>query len=163
MQILPPFSELVQSIITYGLTVREEPLDTSRQELKLLEERLVNLYVYSFRKGVELKPWSEQNWEHPNFADIEKTVRLNFPSFGFYQVVLDPTQYQIEPAIALEDSRDDLADIIHDLCKVYKESLGASSFKMDRFFEVIFKTHTKTHILGLLYYLDELPKDHLTQ
>lgn len=83
-----------------------------------------------------------------------ENVKSNFKDFGFYKTVLDAGDiYSLDNA-GIGDAIDDLNDIIFDLLEVKwrieNNSLNDGLF----YFDLLFRAHTKDHILGLLSYLD---------
>lgn len=144
--------ESINEIVKYGLNSNISEL-TKEQNL---EKNLISIYQLFFELEYNFDETEYVEFEDKKSLDIEKNIKSNFPTLGFYNTFINFTEVPInENNLALGDAFDDLSDIIIDLLEV-KWRLENNSYNDGIwFFKFIFKNHTKSHILGLLNYLNE--------
>lgn len=92
----------------------------------------------------------------PEDADIKPIISKNFPTFGYYHVVLNPLEKSIDPSNALGDSIDDLCDIIKDLFEVRWRIINLGINDGLSYLRFVFKAHTEDHIVSLIGYINEI-------
>ena len=148
-ELIPTINEIVK----YGLQLN---LTTDKDERnKLLEKSLVKIYSLYFD--------IEYTFDEKDFADFDKeklpkirqNVENNFSDFGLYKTVIDFTDFDNKVDNEIGDAIDDLTDIILDLLEI-KWRIETNSLADGLwYFQLIFYSHTKQHVLNLLNYMKQ--------
>ncbi len=142
--------KIIRNITKYGL---ESNISEKENDL---EHHLIQIYNSYFQYNYNFDENEYSKFDNSNYQNIQENIKSNFPEFGFYNVVLNPSNIvNAEVEVVLGDAIDDLSDIIIDLLEV-KWRLENNSYDDGIwFFKFIFTNHTKSHILGLLNYLNK--------
>ncbi len=145
--------QTIDAIIKYGQYEKlsiENPIGDLRRYL-------VKIYALFFDVETDF-----ENIEYPDFVDrekytkgVKKNIQSNFPSFGYYKVILDIDDLDNLEHCGIGDAIDDLTDIILDLLEVKWRIENNSLVNGIWFFKHLFSTHTEEHILELLNYMQK--------
>jgi hypothetical protein len=146
-ELIPTINEIAK----FGL----EPSVIVDDKFKSLEENLIKVYNLYFQIKFTFDETDYKDFEIPS-VKINESIINNFPEFGFYKTVLDILEIDNKKDVALGYAVDDLSDIIIDLLEVKWRLENNSIDDGMWFFEFIFITHTKQHILDLLQYLKQI-------
>jgi hypothetical protein len=90
-----------------------------------------------------------------DFEALRRLVCERFPNYGFYHVVLNPTEVVADPKCGLGDAIDDIVDITGELKEV--EWLWEHAGEVDALwsFDHGYRSHWRSHLRGLQLYLVE--------
>jgi len=140
----------INEISKYGLikNLNEEG------KTKKLERNLVKIYDLYFENGYQFDETEYPEFNKKDFLNIRENIESNFPKFGYYKIATS-TKIENETEYLIADSIDDLNDIIFDLQEVKWRIENTSENDAKWFFNLIFESHTKSHIINLLNYLKE--------
>ena len=142
----------IDEISRYGLI---ENVD-EKNKPKNLERHLVKIYDMYFENENEYE-FDETNYPKFNkkdFLNTRENIASNFPNFGYYKVATLPFENDYLMADAIED----IHDIIYDLLEVKWRFQNTSESDAKWFFNFIFESHTKNHIINLLNYISATDK-----
>lgn len=144
----------IDTVVQFGLQSLEHLTDKE----KILENALVNIYhtYTTIQEDLNNDTSEYPCFKKSMFPDVLENIKLNFPSFGFYNVVLDMYEFiNTENNVGLGDAVDDLYDIIYDLLAV-KWRLENNSLQNGLYhFKFVFTHHTKQHLIDLLNYIHQ--------
>ncbi|WP_177764412.1 DUF5063 domain-containing protein [Flavobacterium sp. I3-2] len=146
-ELLDPINEISK----YGLL---ENLN-EKDKTKNLERNLVKIYDLYFENEFEFDETEYPEFNKKDFSNIRENIASNFPKFGYYKIATLITEIENEVENLIADSIDDLNDIILDLQEVKWRTENTSVNDAKWFFNLIFESHTKNHIINLLNYLRE--------
>jgi hypothetical protein len=118
-----------------------------------LEQYLVELYSLYFLIQNEHDQQEYPEFDKAQFPQVAENVKKHFPDFGWYHTLLNLTKILEEPRTASGDPIDDLSDIIYDLLEIKWRIQNNSEQDGIWYFKLIFKGHTRDHLLDLLQYL----------
>lgn len=142
----------INDIINFGLHTN---LALDNKE-RLLEKALVKIYSLSFEIIYEFDEAKYPDYvEIITCADIRQNVISNFKDYGFYKSVIDSSNLDNLESNVIGDAIDDLTDIISDLLEVKWRIENNSMADGLWYFDLIFYSHTKQHIIGLLDYINQ--------
>ncbi len=141
----------IDEIIKYGM---ESNVKNENKE-KSLERNLVKIYLHYFEIEDPFDSNDYPKFDKSRLPEIRKNIISNFSSFGFYKTVYNITAINDTEDLAIDDTVDDLSDIILDLTetkwRIENNSLSDGLW----FFKFIFESHTQQHILNLLNYMKQ--------
>ena len=147
-ELIPTINEIVK----YGL----HPNLTVTDKEKLLERNLVKIYNLYFDIEYNFDEAEYPDFDKSKVPDIRQNVVSNFMNYGLYKSVLDINDVDNLKDNAIGDSVDDLTDIIFDLLEIKWRIENNSLADGLWFFELIFYSHTKQHLLDLLNYMKQI-------
>ncbi len=142
--------KIIKAIGSYGLIASKETNNKPQD----LEQQLVNLYSASFEIQYTYDDSDYPDFDKNQFPDVIENVQQNFPDFGYYHEVLNPQAIVEVPVYGMGDAIDDLSDIIYDPLEIKWRVENNSEQDAWWYFELIWRGHTKAHVLGLLNYLE---------
>ena len=140
---------VINEIVKYGLYPN---LKISNKESDL-EMNLVSIYFLSFDVKYAFDDSVYNDFKKSKFPEVNQNVRSNFNEFGWYHEVLDCHKIIEDANVATGDANDDLSDIIYDLLEVKWRKENNSIDDALWYFNLIFRSHTRPHILGLLKFI----------
>jgi hypothetical protein len=140
---------IIDKIAKYGLKTE---LDIENKEADL-EQNLVELYSYSFKINYDFDDRDHSDFDETQFPNVIDNVRINFPDFGFYHSILNSNEILKDIDAATGDAIDDLSDIIYDILEIKWRIENNSQADGLWYFELIFKSHTQQHLIGLLNFM----------
>ena len=141
----------IEEIVKYGL----EPNLTIDAKSVDLEKWLVEIYSLYFKVRYDFDEFEYDEYDkstHPNVLD---NVKSNFQDFGWYHTVDECHNFLLGPNLVAGNATDDLSDIIYDLLEVKWRKENNSANDSMWFFDFIFRTHTKSHVIELLRYISD--------
>ena len=140
------FENLVDEILKWGTEIRGE----TTSNLIVLEKQLVALYNF-YCESQEMFEDKEYP-DPPSFPAKEymEIIQKNFPSIGYYRLVLDNQNLTGDNNNGVGDAIDDISDILRDLWDINWYLKNTSAANALFYFRLLFFTHTKGHIIGLL-------------
>lgn len=141
--------QTIDEISKYGLESEVYIKDKEED----LERNLVQLYSLYFLIQNEHDQQEYPEFDKAQFPQVVENVKKHFPDFGWYHTLLNPTKILEEPHTASGDPIDDLSDIIYDLLEIKWRIQNNSEQDGIWYFKLIFKGHTRDHLLDLLHYL----------
>jgi hypothetical protein len=147
-ELIPTINEIVK----YGL----QPNLNGPDKERLLERDLVKIYNLYFEIKYDFDEIEYPEFDKTHFPNIRQNIETNFKGFGFYNTVLDISDIDNLKGNAIGDAIDDLVDITIELLEIKWRIENNSLADGLWFFELIFYTHIKLHILGLLTYMQEI-------
>ena len=154
-KIKPSLNELIPTInqiVQYGL----EPSISVKDSLKSLEKNLVEIHRLSFDIVYELDNNDYSEFDKSVIPNIRQNIESNFKNFGYYKTVNNIEYIEDLSDCTIGDAIDDLNDIIIDLLEIKWRSENNSLNDGLWYFELIFHSHTKQHILNLLNYIKQI-------
>ncbi len=123
---------------------------------KDLEKNLVKFYNFYFEIKFEFDEKDYPDFDETELPNLIENIKSNFRNFGFYKTILDINETNDTSDVAFGDAIDDLVDISKDLLEIKWRIQNTSLNDGLWFFDFIFKSHTKQHILDLLNYLEQI-------
>ncbi len=143
--------KLIDKITEFGINPKVELTDKT----DVLKKLLVGIYSEFLNMEFEFDETDYEEEPDFDYNEIKENVKSNFPSFGWYSMVLDLNKMQPDVEIGIGDALDDLTDIIKDLL-VVKWKMNNTS-KMDALWEFEFsmRTHSEKHLIDLLKFIKE--------
>ncbi len=129
-----------------------------KDKTKSLEKYLVKIYDLYFKNEYKFDETEYPKFDSKSLINIRENLESNFPNFGYYKIANKINEVENDNEYFIGDSIDDLNDIIFDLQEIKWKSENTSENDAKWFFNFIFESHTKNHIINLLNYLKETKK-----
>ena len=139
----------IDEIVKYGLN----PNLTETDNEKLLERNLVKIYDLYFDIQYKFDERDFPDCDKIEYSKIRQNITSNFKDFGLYKTIIDISDVYNLNENATADALDDLTDIIMDLLEIKWRIENNSLEDGLWFFEMIFHSHTKQHVLDLLNFM----------
>ena len=140
---------VIDEIAKYGLNTN---LNFENKESDL-EENLIKIYSFSFNIEYKFEDKEYPDFKKERLPNVIENVRSNFPEFGFYHQVVNCHKLDKNPDNVIGDAIDDLSDVIFDLLEIKWRKENNSEQDALWFFDLIFRSHTKHHVLNLLNFI----------
>jgi hypothetical protein len=141
---------LIDQLISWGDTT----FDNHQYHERILTTQLIDLYK-SFLLAEET--FTNQVFPDPPETSVEEMkekIKKNFPSWGYYNQILNPVDQLGRPDFGMGDAVDDLAELIKEL-KGLKWRFEHNCIKDSLWhFRFIFDNHLSLLIINLLRYME---------
>ncbi|WP_238749291.1 hypothetical protein [Neolewinella maritima] len=142
---------IIDEIIKYGLDGQIE-IDGKDKDLEL---NLVKLYSKFFEINYQFDQFEYDGFKrNDHYPRITENVRSNFQDYSFYHTVSSNVPVNEKPIILTGDAIEDISEIINDLLEVKWRNQNNSADDALWYFELIFNTHTRYHLVSLLNYIN---------
>jgi len=146
-EIIPTIDDVVKFGLQSNLNVPDRDA--------LLEKSLIKIYFLYFGVSYVFDETRYPEFNKSKLPNIRKNIESNFSEYGLYKTVLDINDLYNLKDNGIGDSIDDLVDITLDLLEIKWRIENNSWADGLWYFELIFNSHTKQHILDLLNYIKQ--------
>lgn len=148
-------NDIVASIVQYGIAPYGEGADS---RLLCLEKSLMSLYTFILKSP---NAQDESAYVEAPKASIalRENIAANFPSLGYYKDPLNILDIYNIDDMGIANAVDDLHDIIDTLLEVQWRMNNTSYENALWHLQYLFRSHLKSHLLGLLRYMHETELD----
>ena len=131
----------------------------SEEPLENLDEFIQSLDALSYWVQLAKYQADETNYDWPpdsDYNDVRKIVEKRFPSFGYYNSVVDVSEKIGESEISIGDAIDDIVDITGDLLAAKWRFEHTS--RDDAIFHLVaeFRSHWGRHLRDVQLYIHDL-------
>lgn len=130
-----------------------EPAIATDIRVLLLEKYLIKLYYLSFELVFDCDVIEYP--ESPEaILDFRHQIESNFKTFGLYKTVPEHSDIYNSTEFGIGDAVDDLAEILIDSKEIKRRIENNSINDGLWYFNLIFQSHTKKHVVNLLNYIN---------